>query len=182
VLIRRRTTVGLLLALAVCIPPSSHAAPPVIERSSDISGSIENVQDCGDGTRVDLEFTFDEVFKLFSDQSGDLVRVTRWSRGAGTLLLVDKSTGEVLATETGASPSFETLDLRRNTFSVSGMTLHNNAPGSGRVAHASGRVVWEVESFDPETFELVLGDIIKSAGKQEEFGEVNWCQILRDQM
>jgi hypothetical protein len=180
---RRRTTVGLVLGLAaVCLPPSSQAAPPIIERSSNISGSVENVQDCGDGTRVDLEFNFDEVFKLFSDRSGELIRVTRWARGSGTLLLVEEDTGEILATETGASPNIQTLDLRNNTFSVAGMTLHNNVPGSGRVAHASGRVIWEVESFNPETFDLVLGDVIKSAGKQQEFNEIDWCQILRDQM
>jgi hypothetical protein len=179
---RPRMTVGLVLGIvAVCLPPPAHAAPPIIDRFSD-SGFVENVQDCGDGTRVDIEFSFVAAAKNFFDQSGMLVRATFWSRGSGTLLLVDKDTGAILATETGASPHLETLDLRTNTYAITGMTLHNNVPGEGRVAHAAGKITFEVEFFDPETFDLVLGDVIMSAGKQDEFGELDWCQILRDQI
>jgi hypothetical protein len=179
--LRRRTMVGLVLGLAVWLPSPARADPPLIDRFTD-SGYVENVQDCGDGTRADIAFSFRGVAKNFYDRTGQLVRATFWSRGAGTLLLVDKATGAILATETGASPHLETLDLRTNTYTITGMTLHNNVPGSGRVAHASGRITWEVESFDPETFDLVLGDVIRSAGKQEQFLEIDWCQILRDQI
>jgi hypothetical protein len=167
--------------VAICLPATAHAAPPTIDRFS-FSFSIENLQDCGDGTRVDFEDNTDATIKNFFDQSGTLVRATALFRGSGTVLLVDKDTGAILATETGTGPALWTVDFRTNTFTITGLTGHNNVPGSGIVLHAAGRVTWELVSFDPETFDVERGDVIKSAGKQEEFEEVDWCQILRDQL
>jgi hypothetical protein len=184
----RRTAVGLIVGImAIGLPPVANAAPPDIVRSADNEGYIAGVQDCGDGTRVDISFVFDEAAKFFYDSSGELVRVTRWSKGAGTLLLIDEETEEVLATETGASPSMEIFDLRNGTASVVGMTLHNNVPGSGRVAHAAGIFTFELLSFevvsvDPAIFEFEIGEFIRSGGKQQFFSDVDWCQILREQM
>jgi len=184
----RRTVVGLIVGIAaIGLPPAANAVPPDIVRSADNEGYITGVQDCGDGTRVDISFVFDDAAKFFYDRSGDLVRVTRWSKGPGTLLLIDEETDAVLATETGASPSMEIFDLRNDTASIVGMTLHNNVPGSGRVAHAAGTFTFELLSFevvsvDPAILEFEIGEFIRSGGRHESFNEVNWCQILRDQI
>src|SRR5206468_5411294 len=52
-------------------------------------------------------------------------------------------------TETGSSPTTLIWDLTNMTFTVNGMTFHNNIPGQGRVAHDTGSITWELLSYDP---------------------------------
>ena len=116
-------------------------------------------------------------------EDGEPVKVVRFHRGLGTLLLVDDETGAVLATETGSSPSSVIVDVLANTVTFNGSFLHNNVPGLGRVAHAGGHAVGELASFDPETLEFEVGDILfASAKNQDENFDVDWCEILRAQL
>jgi hypothetical protein len=75
------------------------------------------------------------------------------------------------------------IDVQAETVTFNGSFLHNNVPGLGRVAHAGGHAVGELASFDPETLEFEVGDILfASAKNQDENFDVDWCEILRAQL
>jgi hypothetical protein len=176
-----RWLLGVAIVVAgLCAASLASAAGPVVTHSVE-EGTITNIQDCGTA-HVDLTFR-DEITTRVFYEDGDPVKVVRSSRGEGTLLLVDDQTGEVLATETGSSPSSVIVDVLAETVTFNGSFLHNNVPGLGRVAHAGGHAVLELASFDPETLELEVGDVLfASAKNQDENFDVDWCEILRAQL
>ena len=70
-------------------------------------------------------------------------------------------------TETGSSPQNITVDFLAETFTISGMQLHNNIPGEGRVAHETGTITFPIEVIDPETGEFSVDfETCPSLGRQ----------------
>jgi hypothetical protein len=178
---RVRFALGLAIIVAgVCAASPAYAQGPVITHSVE-EGTITDIQDCGTA-HVDITFR-DEITTRTFFEDGTVVRVVRFHRGTGTLLLVDDQTGSVLVTETGSSPSSEIFDLQAMTLTFTGSFLHNNVPGLGRVAHAGGRAVVELLFYDVETGEFETGDILFASAKmQPDFFDVDWCEILTAQL
>jgi hypothetical protein len=178
---RVRWLPGVAIAIAcLCAASPASAAQPVITHRVD-EGTITDIQDCGPA-HVDITFR-DEITTRVFYEDGDPVKVVEFHRGLGTLLLVDDQTGAVLATETGSSPSSVIVDVLAGTVTFNGSFLHNNVPGLGRVAHAGGHAVGELASFDEETLEFEVGNILFASTKMgDESFDVDWCEILRAQL
>ena len=64
------------------------------------------------------------------------------------------------------------------TVTVRGMSFHNNIPGEGRVAQDAGVLVFELLSFDLDTFEFETGDLLHSGGKHPAFEDIDWCSMV----
>jgi hypothetical protein len=184
--------VGLILAAPAA------ADPPTITHFADQTAPGERIDlsqfspamDCGT-THVELTYRDVGTMRVYYHR-GEPTRVVRSHKGMGTLWLIDDATGDVLATETGSSPSTEIFDLRAMTYTVVGSTLHNNVPGQGRVAHAGGRITYRLLSFDTSSLEdpvnLVfdLGEspevLFASAKATGGLLDVDWCSILEAQV
>ena len=102
------------------------------------------------------------------------MRVTDWAKGYGTLI----NSEDPSKTETGSSPNVSEWDLRNMTFTVRGMSFHNNIPGEGRVAHDAGVLVFELLSFDLDTFDFETGELLHSGGKHPGFDGIDWCSMV----
>ena len=185
------TLVGLILA------SPTWANPPTITHFVDQTGPGERIDlseispdmDCGT-THVELTYRDVGTMRVYYD-GAEPIRVVRFHKGMGTLWLIDDATGDVLATETGSSPSMEIFDLRAMTYTTVGTTLHNNVPGLGRVAQAGGRITYRLLSFDtsslddPVNLEFDLGDppeiLFASAKSTGGLFDIDWCSILEAQ-
>ena len=184
--------VGLVLA------SPTWADPPTITHFVDQTAPGERIDlsefspamDCGT-THVELTYRDVGTMRVYYD-GGEPIRIVRFHKGMGTLWLIDDATGDVLATETGSSPSTEIFDLRAMTYTVVGTTLHNNVPGLGRVAQAGGRITYKLLSFDtsslddPVNLQFDLGDepeiLFASAKSTGGLFDVDWCSILEAQV
>jgi hypothetical protein len=129
---------------------------------------------CPGGYDILIEFAGRGRTTFFYDQQGGLSRVTDWAKGYGTLI----NSEDPSKTETGSSPNLYEWDLRDMTFTIRGMSYHNNIPGEGRVAQDAGVLVFELLSFDPETGDFELGDLLHSGGKHPGFEGIDWCSMV----
>jgi len=184
-----------LVGLVMALPAS--ADPPTITHFVDQTAPGERIDlsqfspamDCGTSH---VELTFRDVGTMRVYYDADVpIKVVRFHKGTGTLWLIDDATGDVLATETGSSPSTEIFDLRAMTYTTVGTTLHNNVPGLGRVAQAGGRITYRLLSFDlatlddPASLQFDLGDepqiLFASAKSAGGLFDIDWCSILEAQ-
>jgi len=108
------------------------------------------------------------------DNTGNVTRMKIHSYGSGTLVNQEDET----KTETGSSPSNITVDFLARTFTVSGMQLHNNIPGEGRVAQDTGTITFPIEVSDAKAGEYTVDFdlVLRSGGKHPEF--VDWCSMV----
>ena len=74
--------VGLALALAV----PAHATPPQNE-PYEFSGEGVFFEGCPGGYDILIEFAGRGRTKFFFDQQGNVVRITDWAKGYGTLII-----------------------------------------------------------------------------------------------
>lgn len=102
------------------------------------------------------------MVKTWRDSAGNVTRIKIHSYGTGTLVNQDEPT----KTETGSSPQNITVDFRAETFTISGMQLHNNIPGEGRVAQDTGTITFPIEVIDPEAGEFTVDfeTVLRSGG------------------
>jgi hypothetical protein len=162
------------LAVGVSCVASAQAAGPVKE-IFPFEGSIEDWVECPDqGFNIRIDFFGVDVVKTWRDSEGNVTRIKIHSYGTGTLVNQDDPT----KTETGSSPTNITVDFQAETFIVSGMPLHNNIPGEGRVAHETGTITFPIEVIDRQTgeFEVDFDVVLRSGGKHPEF--VDWCSMV----
>jgi hypothetical protein len=162
-----------VMALSLAAIAPAQAAKPQKERIA-FSGDVLFFP-CEDlGFDVRVTFFGTDMVTRFYDNAGKLVRVVDHSRGTGTLYNSTDPTKK----ETGSSPTTLIWDLDDMTFTVNGMTFHNNIPGQGRVAQDTGSITWELLSYDPVTGAFELGDLIHSGGKHPDFAEIDWCSMV----
>ena len=166
-----RVAVLTAIALILGVSGPAVAAPPE-SFPYDFSGVAVQQEDCPGGYDVLIAFEGRGLTKVFFDRNADIVRISDWSMGSGTLI----NSEDPSKTETGMSPHMLILDLRKMTFSVTGTLAHNNIPGEGRVAHDSGLLVYELLSFQPDTFEFELGRLLHSGGQHPE--SIDWCSMV----
>jgi hypothetical protein len=137
---------------------------------------------CGTA-HVELSYRDQGTLRVYYD-NGEPIKAVRFVKGSGTLWLIDDATGDVLASESGASPRTESFDLRADTYTVNGATEHNNVPGLGRVTHASGTFTYELLAFDTSTLNdpahivFTTGELLHSSTKSTAPAP-DWCAILR---
>jgi len=162
--------VALLAAVAA---PGALAAKPQTEPIED-SGEFVFFEGCPGGFDVLIEFSVRGRRTVFFDEQGHVVRVKEMRKGTGTLI----NSEDPSKTLTGSSPETVVWDLRNMTFSVRGMSLHNNIPGEGRVAQDAGVLVFELLSYDLDTGDFEIGELLHSGGKHPEFEEVDWCSMV----
>ncbi|MGH3339234.1 MAG: hypothetical protein ACRDPL_10435, partial [Propionibacteriaceae bacterium] len=129
---------------------------------------------CPGGFDILLQFSVHGRRTVFFDEQGNVVRVKEMTKGTGTLI----NSEDPSKTETGSSPLTVVWDLRNMTFSIRGMSLHNNIPGEGRVAQDTGVLVFELLSYDIDTGEFETGELLHSGGKHPEFEEIDWCSMV----
>jgi hypothetical protein len=162
-----------LLAVVVAAVAPAQAARPEKERVP-FSGDAPFFSCPDQGFDIRVRFSGTDMVTRYYDSAGTLIRVHIHSHGSGTLY----NTSDPSKTETGSSPTNLTWDLRKMTFTVAGMTFHNNIPGEGRVAHDTGVLQWELLSYDPETGDFETGELLKSGGKHPAFDEIDWCSMV----
>jgi hypothetical protein len=154
-----------LLVLALAVVPFTLAAPasatqPTVE-TFHFEGTDVPFASC-EGFDIVLNFTLDIVERTLYDNTGEPIRIQAQFRGEGQL--VNTVTG---ATNTGAGPVMDIVDLEAGTVTTVGLVLHNNLPGEGIVALQAGRI-----TFDED------GNVLFSAGPQPGFEGIDWCSIL----
>jgi len=173
--LRRRSRAGLAAAaaLALALIAPVHAAEPLHE-PFEFSGDFLFFEGCPGGYDVLIEFSVAGRATLYFDRQGDLVRIKEWTSGTGTLI----NSEDPAKTLSGSSPTVTVLNLRDMTFTVRGMSLHNNIPGEGRVAQDTGVLVFDLLSFDPETGQFETGELLRSGGKHPDFEDVDWCSMV----
>jgi hypothetical protein len=156
-------------AVAQATPPDKAVVP--------FSGTIENWVECpAQGFNIRIQFFGSDTFKTFYDQAGNITRLTDHSHGTGTLINQNDPT----KTETGSSPTNQTVDFVNGTFTISGMSFHNNIPGLGRVAQDNGTITFALSSFDPQTgdFEIDFDRVLHSGGPHPGFENIDWCSMV----
>jgi hypothetical protein len=132
---------------------------------------------------VELSYRDQGTLRVYYD-NGEPIKAVRFVKGSGTLWLIDDATGDVLASESGASPRTEIFDLRADAYTVNGATEHNNVPGLGRVTHASGSFTYELLAFDTSTLNdpahlaFIPGELLHSSAKSTP-PNPDWCAILQ---
>jgi hypothetical protein len=137
---------------------------------------------CGTA-HVELSYRDQGTLRVYYD-NGEPIKAVRFVKGSGTVGLIDDATGDVLASESGASPRTEIYDLRADTYTVNGTTKHNNVPGLGRVTHASGSFTYELLAFDTSTLNdpahlvFTTGELVHSSAKSTP-PDPDWCAILQ---
>src|SRR5829696_3358177 len=171
--LRFRSMSVALLAAATAAPGPAEAAKPERERVP-FSGEVPSFSCPDHGFDIRVRFFGTDMGTRFYDDAVNRIRVRIHSHGTGTLY----NTSDPSKTETGSSPTILTWDLQKMTFTVAGMTFHNNIPGEGRVAHDTGILQWELLSYDPETGDYETGELLKSGGKHPEFEEIDWCSMV----
>jgi hypothetical protein len=160
-------------ALAVAAIAPAHAAKPQIT-PYEFSGEGVFFEGCPGGYDILIEFAGSGLNKVFFDQQGNVVRIWDWAKGEGTLINSEDPT----KTETGESPNVWEWDFRDMTFTIRGMSFHNNIAGEGRVAQDTGVLVFELLSFDFETGEFETGALLHSGGKHPGFEGIDWCSMV----
>jgi hypothetical protein len=169
----RWSAVAAVAALLCCLGPAQAAGP---EREVlPFAGSITDWVECPDqGFNIRIEFFGVDVVKTWRDSEGNVTRIKIHSRGTGTLV----NQSDPTKTETGSSPTNITVDFEAETFTVSGMPLHNNIPGEGRVAHETGTITFPIEVIDRQTgdFNVNFDVVLRSGGKHPVF--VDWCSMV----
>lgn len=162
------------VAVLMSLGASAQAAGPQKE-TFPFEGSVVNWVECPEqGFNIRIDFSGVDVVKTWRDQAGNVTRIKIHSYGAGTLV----NQSDPTKTETGSSPTNITVDFRAETFTVSGMPLHNNIPGEGRVAHETGTITFPIEITDRRSgeFEVNFDVVIRAGGKHPEF--VDWCSMV----
>jgi len=160
-------------ALLCCVATAQAAGPE--KEVFPFEGSIEDWVECPDqGFNIRIDFFGIDVVKTWRDSAGNVTRIKIHSYGTGTLVNQNDPT----KTETGSSPTNITVDFQAETFTVSGMPLHNNIPGEGRVAHETGTITYPIEIIDRQAgeFEVNFEVVLRSGGKHPEF--VDWCSMV----
>ena len=168
---RSAASTAVVLAMVLIVP--AHAAPPQNE-PYEFSAEGMFFEGCPGGYDILIEFAGRGRTKFFIDQQGEVVRITDWAKGYGTLI----NSEDPSKTLTGSSPNVFEWDLRNMTFTIRGTSFHNNIPGEGRVAHDGGVLVFELLSFDLDTFEFETGDLLHSGGKHPGFDGIDWCSMV----
>jgi hypothetical protein len=168
---RSAALAAVVLTFTVIAP--ANAAKPQIE-PYEFSGEGVFFEGCPGGYDILIEFFGRGSRKSFVDQEGEVVRIWDWAKGTGTLINSEDPT----KTETGSSPNIFELDLRNMTFTIRGMSFHNNIPGEGRVAQDAGVLVFELLSFDPDTGDFEIGELLHSGGKHPGFEGIDWCSMV----
>jgi len=161
------------VALLCCVAPAQAAGPE--KEIFPFEASIEDWVECPDqGFNIRIEFFGVDVVKTWRDSAGNVTRIKIHSYGTGTLV----NQSDPTKTETGSSPTNITVDFTNETFTVSGMPLHNNIPGEGRVAHETGTITYPIEIIDRQAgeFEVNFDVVLRSGGKHPEF--VDWCSTV----
>ena len=161
-----------VVAILLACGASAQAAGPETE-TFPFEGS--EVIECPEqGFDIRIDFFGSEVVKTWRDSAGNVTRIKIHSYATGTLV----NTSDPTKTETGSSPINITVDFLAETFTVSGMSLHNNIPGEGRVAHETGTITYPIEVIDRTTgeFEVDFNVVLHSGGKHPEF--VDWCSMV----
>jgi hypothetical protein len=161
-------------AVLLCCAASAQAAGPE-KQIFPFEGSIEDWVECpAQGFNIRIEFFGVDVVKTWRDSAGNVTRIKIHSYGTGTLV----NQSDPTKTETGSSPTNITVDFQAETFTVSGMPLHNNIPGEGRVAHETGTITFPIEVIDRQTgeFEVNFDVVLRSGGKHPQF--VDWCSMV----
>ena len=162
------------VAVLMSFGASAQAAGPEKE-IFPFEGSVEDWVECPEqGFNIRIDFFGVEVVKTWRDSAGNVTRIKMHSYGTGTLVNQEDQT----KTETGSSPQNITVDFRAETFTISGMQLHNNIPGEGRVAQDTGTITFPIEVIDPEAGEFTVDfdTVLRSGGKHPEF--VDWCSMV----
>jgi hypothetical protein len=162
------------VAILLSCGASAQAAGPEKE-IFPFEGSFEPFVECPEqGFNIRIDFFGIDVVKTWRDSAGNVTRIKIHSYGTGTLV----NTSDPTKTETGSSPTNITVDFLAETFTVSGMPLHNNIPGEGRVAHETGTITFPIEVIDRTTgeFEVDFDVVLRSGGKHPEF--VDWCSMV----
>lgn len=167
------TLAAVAALLAAVAAPGALASTPQTEPFED-SGEFVFFEGCPGGFDVLIQFSVRGRRTVFFDEQGDVVRVKEMTKGTGTLI----NSEDPSKTLTGSSPLTVVWDLRNMTFSVRGMSLHNNIPGEGRVAQDAGVLVFELLSYDLATGDFETGDLLHSGGKHPEFEEIDWCSMV----
>ena len=189
---RNRWLLGAATALVCLIMASSASAEsPTMTPFVDETPPGERIDlrifdpiafQCGTA-HVELSYRDQGTLRVYYDNR-EPIKAVRFVKGSGTLWLIDDATGDVLASESGASPRTEIFDLRADTYTVNGATEHNNAPGLGRVTHASGTFTYELLAFDTSTLNdpahivFTLGELLHSSAKSTA-PDPDWCAILQ---
>lgn len=153
--------------------PAAAAGPE--KESFPFQGSIEDWVECPEqGFNIRIDFSGIDVVKTWRDAAGNVTRIKIHSYGSGTLVNQEDPT----KTETGSSPTNITVDFLARTFTISGMPLHNNIPGEGRVAHETGTITYPIEVIDPKTgeYDVDFSVVLRAGGKHPEF--VDWCSMV----
>jgi hypothetical protein len=161
------------VALLCVVAPAQAAGPE--KEIFPFEGSFEDWVECPDqGFNIRIEFFGVDVVKTWRDSAGNVTRIKIHSYGTGTLV----NQSDPTKTETGSSPTNITVDFTSETFTVSGMPLHNNIPGEGRVAHETGTITYPIEIIDRQAgeFEVNFEVVLRSGGKHPEF--VDWCSMV----
>ncbi len=167
------STVVVALVLAVAVAAPAHAAKPQIT-PYEFSGEGVFLEGCPGGYDILIEFAGRGLNKVFVDQDGNVVRIWDWAKGFGTLINSEDPT----KSETGSSPNVWEWDFRDMTFTIRGMSFHNNIPGEGRVAHDAGVLVFELLSYDFATGDFETGELLHSGGKHPGFEGIDWCSMV----
>ena len=168
----RLAAVAASVALVAAVAPAQ-AAPPQIA-PYEFSGEGLFLEGCPGGFDIRVEFAGRGLNKVFYDKDGNIVRIWDWAKGYGTLI----NSTDPTKTETGSSPNVFEWDFRTMTFTIRGMTFHNNIPGEGRVAQENGVLVFELLSFDFETGDFETGELLHSGGKHPDFDDIDWCSMV----
>ena len=161
---------AVLLSAAI---PAQAAGPD--KESFPFDGSIVDWVRCPDqGFNIRIDFSGLDVVKTWRDGAGNVTRIKIHSYSAGTLVNQKDTT----KTETGSSPTNITVDFEARTFTVSGMQLHNNIPGEGRVAQDTGTLTHPIEVTDPKLgeFEVNFDVVLRSGGQHPT--SVDWCSMV----
>jgi hypothetical protein len=161
------------LVLAVTVIAPARAATPQIT-PYEFSGEVVFLEGCPGGYDILVQFAGRGLNKVFFDQDGNVVRIWDWAKGYGTLINSEDPT----KTETGSSPNVFEWDFRDMTFTIRGMTFHNNIPGEGRVAQDTGVLVFELLSYDFQTGDFETGALLHSGGKHPAFEDIDWCSMV----
>ena len=169
-----KTTATLATSLVLALAPSAAADGP--ERGTfPFEGAIEDWVECPDqGFNIRLEFAGVDKALQWRDDEGNVTLLKVHSHGAGTLV----NQSDPSKTLTGSGPTNITVDYLAETFTVSGISAHNNIPGEGRVAHESGTITHPIDVVDLQTgaFEIDFDVVLHSGGKHPDF--VDWCSMV----
>ena len=167
------SAVVVAVVLAVTVAAPAHAAKPQIT-PYEFSGEGVFLEDCPGGYDILIEFAGRGLNKVFVDQNGKCcshLGLGQGLRDADQQRRPDQDGDRV-------EPNVWEWDFRNMTFTIRGMSFHNNIPGEGRVAHDAGVLVFELLSYDFATGDFETGELLHSGGKHPGFENIDWCSMV----